>query len=901
MTITGTTCRLWAKTDELGEWHPLWCHLLDTLAVAEVVGETSLGPARRRLFAELVSPADEDLGLRWAVFLAAAHDVGKASPAFQAKAADHVTPLRGLGYTFANEVLTGVGASKDPTPHGVVSAVAIRDWLVRRGADELDADALAASSGGHHGWLTSFGDMRRARESTRRVGAGAWEDAREQLLALLADAAGVTVLDAAALLPSTPASAALSGFVSVIDWIASDRDSFPFEPHADADYLRVARTRARSAVARLRWTPLAAGRPCAFEALFPFEPRDLQRVVGDAFDESNGPALLIVEGPMGDGKTEAAFHVAHTAMARDGASGVYIGLPTRATANQMYRRLEEFVRGIDAVTPTQLLLTHGHAALEEGFRAVRRGSVYDDAGPGSVVADEWFTRPKRALLAPLGVGTVDQALLGVLRVRHGHVRLFGLAGKVVVFDEVHAYDAFTSEIIARAVGWIRALGGTAVLLSATLPSSTRQQLLHAWGCTAPPEAVPYPRVTFTRDGVAAVRPIAPTFASQRVRVERCETDTDTIVAELVRRTELDGCAVYVANTIDRAQRAFVAARALAPDIDLSLVHSRLPAAWRSRREARLIRQFGKDGPKSDQRPDRAIVIGTQVLEQSLDVDFDFMVTDLAPTDLVLQRAGRLHRHGRPLAPGAVGSAGAGPERPAGLLDPVLCIAMPPRDVADPEPSLGEVAGVYDRFVRLRSWLCLRDRESIDLPDEIEALVEQTYADLDVGERDGELGPALTDAWAEHRATVEAHANLARRTLVVDPGAEPDELMNEGQRLEEDDPTAHPSLRARTRLGDEGVTVALLHRVGEHEVPVAHPDRPLAAEPGGEDVARLVESSVVLRGRRDLREALRASTPWAKGVLRNMAALTLVDGEATVAGHRIRLDDALGVVVEGPDG
>src|SRR5690606_38955586 len=193
--------------------------------------------------------------------------------------------------------------------------------------------------------------------------------------------------------------------------------------------------------------------------------RSLQIETEKAIGSVAAPSLIIIESTMGDGKTEAALLITEALAPRLGQAGLYIGLPTQATANQMFCRVQGFLERNEAKR-TNLQLVHGDAALSERFEGLKLRGICAEAD-ANVVAETWFCRSKRSLLANHAVGTVDQGLLGVLQTRHGFVRLFGLAGKTVILDEVHAYDTYTSELLDRLVAWLSVLGTTVVVLSAT--------------------------------------------------------------------------------------------------------------------------------------------------------------------------------------------------------------------------------------------------------------------------------------------------------------------------------------------------------------------------------------------------------------------------------------------------
>jgi CRISPR-associated endonuclease/helicase Cas3 len=440
-------------------------------------------------------------------------------------------------------------------------------------------------------------------------------------------------------------------------------------------------------------------------------------------------------------------------------------------------------------------LIHSQARWRADMQALRL-ETFDDRQGGTLAAMAWFLPHKRSLLAPFGVGTVDQALLSVLQARHFFVRLFGLSRKTVVFDEVHAYDTYMTTIFQRLLGWLRAVGTSVVILSATLPARTRRELLEAY--TGMPDVrlpdVPYPTISWAMQGQTGVVPLeAP--VNRTVLIEWVDRDPDTIVDHLARELRQGGCAAVICNTVRRAQEVYQALRDanIVPEQGLILFHARFPFAWRDQIEMGILSRFGKQG----NRPRKAIVVATQVIEQSLDLDFDLMVSDLAPADLILQRIGRLHRH----EPN---------HRPQTLATARLLLAVPSDEHG--VPDFDRDVYVYERYVLLRSYLALRGRKQVILPEETEHLIEAVYGDGEPPVAD--LTPALATALETARQRMqrheEEHVYKARTKLIPDPQAD-NLLAQRKPLLEEDSPELHQAFQALTRLIPPGVSLVCLHR------------------------------------------------------------------------------------------
>jgi CRISPR-associated endonuclease/helicase Cas3 len=310
----------------------------------------------------------------------------------------------------------------------------------------------------------------------------------------------------------------------------------------------------------------------------------------------------------------------------------------------MFDRTLDFLRAFSSGLKLDIQLVHGASIMEERVQYLR--GVYDGEND-NINSSAWFSQRRRALISPYGVGTIDQALFCTLNVKHHFVRVWGLANRVVVLDEVHAYDTYTTGLIEMMLRWLKALGCSVVLMSATLPRNVRNNLLQAWD-VKPDDApeMPYPRLLLA-DKKKQVR--VETFQSRPlppVTLSSISEDKEILATCALKCLEQGGHGAVIVNTVDRAQALYRELRKrLADDTELVLFHARFPANERSELEKVVLRIFG-NSPKDRLRPGKALLIATQVAEQSLDIDFDFLITDLAPIDLVLQRLGRLHRHKR---------------------------------------------------------------------------------------------------------------------------------------------------------------------------------------------------------------------------------------------------------------
>ncbi|MCC7366296.1 MAG: CRISPR-associated helicase Cas3' [Dehalococcoidia bacterium] len=802
-------------------FHPLACHLADTAAVALELWDTCLAPATRARLAEGLGLDEPNAG-RWTAFLAGLHDLGKASAPFQRKydEAGFRARLEGTGLV--------VGNDEDPG-HGSVTFAAAGRLLEERGVPRVTARRLATLIGAHHGRFVDpkeRGDIGEGRPDIR----GAWEAARAELFEALAEVVGIDLGQGPLPTGEMPnaAAMALAGFVSVADWIASidDRGFFDYAPAISregyAEYFEKTRKRAKDVLTGLRWG--AAGEPPVggdFEAMFGVQPWPVQEAAVELAASLGEGGLVVVEAPMGEGKTEAAFYLVDRWTAGN-SRGFYIALPTMATANQMHGRVEHFLKErfadqLELGGDLNIVLAHGGAALMDLPRWPQQ--VYDEdtkGRDGAVRAGEWFLRgSKRALLAAYGVGTVDQSLMAVLQVKHVFVRLFALAGKPVVIDEVHAYDTYMTGLLERLLEWLGALDAPVVLLSATLPSNRRRQLPEAYarGRGAPlasegdTEAVAYPRISWLEGNVARSKPFAAAQRSQRdLAIHRLDGDDTAVRHLLVRELAGGGCAAVICNTVASAQRVYQCLLGDFAEDELGLFHARFLAKDRERIENDCVDRFGKPAKGTKHtacRPHRFVLVATQVVEQSLDLDFDVMVSELAPIDLLLQRSGRLQRH----------------KRYRRYQGPAVLHVRWPEGADDPQfdpPSLH----VYDEHVLLRTWHALRERDVIAIPNDVQELVDRVYCDLEAIPEDaaGRLLERWRETWGRLEKKRDDEQSEAKVRRIKQPRGVslPGELLP--QALEEDDPTLHPALQAVTRLTKPSAEIVVL-KAGSPLIPV----------------------------------------------------------------------------------
>ncbi|NTV67351.1 MAG: CRISPR-associated helicase Cas3' [Chlorobaculum sp.] len=646
--------------------------------------------------------------------VAACHDLGKVCPTFQKKihkAIENPDPA-------ILETLQNVDADLDGSwgGHAGVSQCAL---------EALEAGKTVASIAGcHHGYAPKLGGRSADAE---QFGGPAWQRQRARLMEMLMEATGERFPE----IRDPLHARVLAGLTSVADWIGSGA---AFDDPGEPWQSRVA-----AAVDAAGFTPPRLAPGLSFREIFGFDPRPIQRGLIEA---ACRPGLYILEAPMGIGKTEAALYAAYALAAAGKARGIYFALPTQLTSNRIHGRVERFLeRVLEPDSPHRAaLLLHGNAWLREF-------DLGAEAAPGC----SWFSSAKRGLLAPFAVGTIDQALMASMNVKHGFVRAFGIAGKVVILDEVHSYDAYTGTILDRLVGELRKLHCTVIILSATLTGERRSALL---GAARSADAA-YPLISALAADAPEPLEITPeTTPGNEVSIRQtleCEAAMD----EALDRADSGQQVLWIENTVSEAQEAFklLAARSSGMAIECGLLHSRFIHRDREALEEEWVTRYGADGAAARRERGR-ILVGTQVLEQSLDIDADFLVTRLCPTDMLLQRIGRLWRHEKH-------------ERPDGARCEAWIVSAEFETAErNPGEAFGNSAKVYSPYVLLRTLQAWAGVETLSLPGDIRGLLERTY----------EARPE-SEAMAKHKAELQKRKEMLERFALqgVSPGlgAKPD--------------------------------------------------------------------------------------------------------------------------------
>lgn len=743
-----TYYNFWGKAGANGDCHCLPYHCLDVAAVGHILLERNA--LLRQRFA-LILGVDETVCCRWLPLFLVLHDIGKFSESFQNLRPDLMERLQGTQstkhYSVRHDSLGNLlwrDHLMDTLNSGKIGAFSVKgnefdDW-------QDIINIIINTSTGHHGKPPELCGSNNMRLHLANYFGGADLLAADEFTRDICTI--FPLLDEQITLPEPfdieervrKASWLIAGFVVLCDWIGSNSEWFAFHEKSMPliDYWRnYALLQAKQAL-----DATGVGRSqavCAdmkFAHLFPVisQPTPLQSHVADC-SVADDPQLFILEDVTGSGKTEAALLLAGRLMAAGRGSGLFMALPTMATSNAMYERMTKVYRLLfaDGATPS-LVLSHAARHLSTTFMA----SVF---GAGKNVTDDetitaqcsaWLAdNRKKALLADVGVGTIDQALLAVLPARYQSLRLFGLTGHILIVDEVHAYDPYMNKLLQNLLAFQAALGGSAILLSATLPRHTRQELLAAFarGCeeqnTPQADSGNYPLFTaYSREtGLmeTAIEATPQRRCSVAVRLIFEQNEVERLIVEAARQGK---CVCWIRNTVHDALAGYESLKEQIGADSLLLFHARFAMGDRLDIENTVVEKFGRRS--GERQRNGRVLIATQVVEQSLDLDFDLLVSDLAPMDLLIQRAGRLHRHprderGNPLS--------EGPDR-RDLPEMIIHGPLPDENVTGDwyKSAFPKAAFVYPSHGCLWLTAKLLQGKIMKMPDDARELIEAAFSE-----------------------------------------------------------------------------------------------------------------------------------------------------------------------------
>jgi CRISPR-associated endonuclease/helicase Cas3 len=853
---------LWGK---MRPDHPAILHMIDVGIMVQNLLETPSYSGYLEIWVRS-SGCPRTEAKQWLGFLAACHDLGKLHYDFQVKGSEslkHWIQRANLPLPTPDQVL-------GKYLHNIALDFKDLQFLKDRGWTNPTIRVILQALKAHHGTFAIHNVPPNVDWDP------AWQEIRCATVELLSHIFSVNTLSWC---PRTFPHASITGLIllglTVMgDWIASNKDLLPKEWPDDLEfwlmdqsnstmiqnvhawlndyYLRQTRNAERvvrqlNLFGQIGWPSINKFRQLFQDPKYARLTPVQQLVEHDA----SPPGLVIIEAPMGHGKTETALYLAVRWMQMKQCEGLFIGMPTMAMSNQMFTRIQEFLNDFEnsGIVPPRLV--HGQSWLldseAEGWELLQNdfdsGEAAEDAQDGNMDAFEWFRPKKRALLSPYAVGTIDQALMAGLNIKYGFLRLFGLAGKIVVFDEVHAYDAYMNTILHRILQWLGELQVPVIMLSATLPTAKKQEFFKAYSpkadlsrlFTGSPDSSPYPLISGV--GIDQMPICLPpsqqnpnisnrtTELTYDVRLDSsCFENPDGIAEIVVKAYEQRefGCICVLVNTVDLAQNIFrkIQARLASSPHTIDLFHARILAKNRIIHETNVLEKYGPPNRNDaiaqctlDQallgtmkRPKKGILVATQVVEQSLDLDFDELITEIAPMDLILQRMGRIYRHYRAY------------RRPEDK--PRVTILVPP--ITDQTtPQFGKTQRVYqDRYILLKTWILLQSLDKITIPSMVRPLIEKCYQEYrpdtpNILPSYLWLETPLAKAWEEYKKKKAELTEIAKMFLI--PEGKPTEFTFAAQYqkfqdldtvLKDDSSMLEVAnfFRANTRASDDSIQV-----------------------------------------------------------------------------------------------
>lgn len=744
-------------------------------------------------------------------FCALVHDIGKLTIVFQSRIYDAVdfSPFA----VCVELPKSGSLVNASDTPHALASEAILLKLGCREG--------VASIAGAHHGRPSAWTDVRDQisgactavenfygkRWKYRKLFESLWKEWIDFSL----ECAGFSELSD---LPdmAVPAQVVISGMLVTADWIASNTTYFPLisadQKGEFGDYPK----RIENAWTTIGFPNMWESKARfglddeAFKERFGFLPNPTQADIISTATDAESSGIYIIEAPMGLGKTEAALALSEILAARAGAGGMFFGMPTQATSNGIFPRLEKWADGLaeDEQTLLAIKLAHGNAALNEDYRELFTGhsnlNIESDSG---LIVHDWFSGRKQTLLSDFVIGTVDQLLMAALKQKHVMLKHFGLSGKVVVVDECHAYDAYMSQYLDMAIKWLGIYKVPVIILSATLPEKRRAELIEAYTDSEKHRAkhteahvdkktadeawkhsLAYPLLTYTENNTVKQKALAFDGENKEVSVRRIIRDE--VAATAGYAAERGGCVGVIVNTVRKAQEIAAELQSAFPKAEVIIMHAQFIMTDRAKREEQILKRVGKHSTPESRRG--LIIVGTQVLEQSLDLDFDLMITELCPMDLLLQRTGRLHRHNR--------------VRPQGL-ETACCFVL---DETDDSFDSGSAA-IYGEWLLMRTRALLPNK--LTIPSDIPLLVQQTYDETN-NEMLGELTEGMKKAQEENKLRTGKKRRSAENYLISKPSNKKGKCLD-GWLDNDIKPNNEQTGEKAVRDGDPSVDVIALMR------------------------------------------------------------------------------------------
>lgn len=731
----------WAKKDDSAgsfKWLPLYQHLTDTAMVAGLLWEHWLSNHQKKLISGVFLgkyPLNfEERGKNLVMFLTQIHDIGKATPAFQIGRKEKFSADldKALLEKLEKDGFTGISSAHLPSRMYSPHALAGEYILKRCGVN----DDISSIVGAHHGKPADYEetvDSQSSYESNYYQVENPddkihqkWRNSQEDILKWALESNDFEDISS---LPEIPQNVQviISGLTIMSDWIASNEHYFPL---ISIDEDKIFDLQKRIEYGWKKWkgdikTDLWQSNGIddinkMYKDRFNYDsPRAEQRVLSETIGNMENPGIVIFEAAMGCGKTEAALIATEQLSYKKGLSGMFFGLPTQATSNGIFHRVLAWLDSVQKSNDStaSIRLSHGKSSLNEEFTSIAKNINVDEEEfektNQSVIVNEWFSGRKTSSLDDFVVGTVDHFLLLALKQKHLALRHLGFTKKVVIIDEVHAYDTYMSKYLLEAIEWLGAYQIPVLLLSATLPAERREKMIKSYlqGYGVETKEIrtrlknlkkdAYPLITYT-DG-NSINQNSDFEKKEKNIVKIIQKEKENIYEIIDKYMSNDVIIGIILNTVKSSQEIAKKCEELYSKDNVFLLHSSFIATDRKDKETQLTNMIGKDAG----RPERKIIIGTQVMEQSLDIDFDVLITDLAPMDLLIQRIGRLHRHDTV-------------KRKPICKNPITYVLGASESFEFEKGS----AAVYDEYILARTQYFLPDE--IHIPSDISKLVQKVY-------------------------------------------------------------------------------------------------------------------------------------------------------------------------------
>lgn len=616
----------------------------------------------------------------------------------------------------------------------------------------------------------------------------------------------------------------LAGFTVICDWIASGdgfnmvNENLPLEI-----YWNISLAKAELAIKNKGIIKAKIPNKNGFENLFPnYIPTPLQHFCNNVVIPET-PQMWILEDVTGAGKTEAALTLTSRIMAKKLSDGCFIALPTMATTNSMYSRMAEVYNKLfyDNETPS-LILSHGSRHMDKNFRASYKDNIMisdtdgmniDSNEENKAFCTSWLAdSSKKSLLSDIGVGTIDQLLLGILPVRYQCLRFWGMSRKVLVIDEVHACDTYMAKLLETVIEGHASGGGSIILMTATLPIQIRKMYMNAYnkglGNDGKYENVDeknFPLITgLSKDGIFTEKKLETRKEVQRkIIVNFCETE-ESIYSLIDDYLKKEKCVCWMRNTIKDVIYSYntIIDKNIVNKDNIDVYHSRYTLFDRQLKEAGILKKFGRKSTHEDRKGQ--LIISSQILQESIDVDFDLIISDLAPMDMLIQRLGRMHRHRRDSKGNIIPD-----ETKSDRESPIFYIHLPP-DSENPEATwyseyFNSASYVYKNTgILWNTQKLLRENKSITMPDDLRELIEGVFG-VDIFDIPDTFLDKVIEATGEDNAK-KSIANLNMLNL-------------ESGYSVESNPLWHEEENVSTRLGDIQVNVYLCKYENQQIIPL----------------------------------------------------------------------------------